>query len=83
MRVCCWAASIAALLTKCISPPLHAVPHGWAVYHMYIQWAIRHVLQTIEYKLLASLNALNVVQSLIIFSGLAAGLTVCAKASTC
>lgn len=29
--------------------------------------------QTVEYKLLASLNALNVAQSLIIFSGLAAG----------
>ena len=51
--------------------------------HMYTEWAIRTTLQTIEYKLLASLNALNVVQSLIIFSGLAAGLTVCAKASTC
>lgn len=36
-------------------------------------------LQTVEYKLLASLNILNVAQSLIIFSGLAAGLTVCAK----
>jgi hypothetical protein len=44
---------------------------------------LRGLLQTIEYKLLASLNALNVVQSLIIFSGLAAGLTVCAKASDC
>lgn len=35
--------------------------------------------QTVEYKLLASLNILNVAQSLIIFTGLAAGLTVCAK----
>lgn len=36
--------------------------------------------QGVEYKLLASLCALNVVQSLIIFVGLAAGLTVCAQA---
>ena len=37
--------------------------------------------QGVEYKLLASLCTLNVVQSMIIFVGLAAGLTVCAQAS--
>lgn len=35
--------------------------------------------QRVEYLLLASLSALNIVQSLIIFVGLAAGLTVCAN----
>ena len=35
--------------------------------------------QKVEYLLLASLCALNIVQSFIIFIGLAAGLTVCAK----
>jgi hypothetical protein len=37
--------------------------------------------QAVEYKLLASLNVLNVVQSFIIFAGMASGLTVCARAS--
>lgn len=37
--------------------------------------------QTVEYKLLASLNALNVAQSLIIFSGLAAGKPPCTEAA--
>ena len=35
--------------------------------------------QRTEYKLLASLNILNVAQSIIIFLGLASGLTVCAR----
>ncbi len=35
--------------------------------------------QRTEYKLLASLNILNVAQSVIIFLGLASGLTVCAR----
>ena len=35
--------------------------------------------QGVEYSLLASLNLLNVAQSVIIFSGLAAGLTVCTQ----
>lgn len=38
--------------------------------------------QRVEYLLLASLSALNIVQSLIIFVGLAAGLTVCANVRT-
>lgn len=37
----------------------------------------------VEYKLLTSLNALNIVQSLIIFFGMAAGLSVCARVSFC
>jgi hypothetical protein len=85
VHICSWADSKAVFLTKCKSPPLRGV----------LTWLGRPTtctlngchfgakLQTIEYKLLASLNALNVVQSLIIFSGLAAGLTVCAKASAC
>ena len=35
--------------------------------------------QDVEYKLMASLNGLNVLQSVIIFSGLIAGLMVCVK----
>lgn len=35
--------------------------------------------QNVEYKLMASLNGLNVLQSVIIFSGLIAGLVVCTK----
>ncbi|CAL5222423.1 g4785 [Coccomyxa viridis] len=35
--------------------------------------------QDVEYKLMASLNGLNVLQSIIIFSGLIAGLMVCVK----
>lgn len=35
--------------------------------------------QDVEYKLMASLNGLNVLQSVIIFSGLIAGLIVCTK----
>lgn len=37
--------------------------------------------QDVEYKLMASLNGLNVLQSVIIFSGLIAGLMVCVKVS--
>ena len=36
--------------------------------------------QGVEYKLMASLNGLNVLQSVIIFTGLIAGLVVCTKA---
>ena len=39
--------------------------------------------QDVEYKLMASLNGLNVLQSIIIFSGLIAGLMVCVKVSRC
>ncbi|CAL8467522.1 g7060 [Coccomyxa elongata] len=35
--------------------------------------------QNVEYKLMASLNGLNMLQSIIIFSGLIAGLVVCTK----
>lgn len=35
--------------------------------------------QVEDYRLSASMNALNVAQSLVIFSGLAAGLVVCTK----
>jgi hypothetical protein len=35
--------------------------------------------QAVEYKLMASLNGLNVLQSVIIFTGLIAGLVVCTK----
>ena len=35
--------------------------------------------QAVEYKLLASLAALNVLQSAVIFSGLVAGLLVCTR----
>ena len=38
--------------------------------------------QDVEYKLMASLNGLNVLQSIIIFSGLIAGLMVCVKVSS-
>ena len=38
--------------------------------------------QDVEYKLMASLNGLNVLQSVIIFSGLIAGLMVCVKVSS-
>ena len=38
--------------------------------------------QNVEYKLMASLNGLNMLQSIIIFSGLIAGLFVCTKVST-
>lgn len=38
--------------------------------------------QNVEYKLMASLNGLNVLQSIIIFSGLIAGLVVCTKVHT-
>ena len=38
--------------------------------------------QVVEYKLLASLAALNVIQSAVIFSGLVAGLLVCTKVRT-
>jgi len=37
--------------------------------------------QDVEYKLMSSLNGLNVLQSIIIFSGLIAGLMVCVKVS--
>lgn len=37
--------------------------------------------QGIEYKLLASLAALNIIQSAVIFSGLVAGLLVCTRVS--
>ncbi len=35
--------------------------------------------QKVEYKLISSLNGLNMLQSIIIFSGLIAGLVVCTK----
>jgi ABC-type transport system involved in Fe-S cluster assembly fused permease/ATPase subunit len=35
--------------------------------------------QNVEYKLLATLNGLNILQSVIIFTGLIAGLVVCTK----
>ena len=38
--------------------------------------------QDVEYKLMASLNGLNVLQSIIIFSGLIAGLMVCVKVNS-
>ena len=44
-------------------------------------YVVRVCLQ-VEYKLLTSLNALNIVQSLIIFFGMAAGLSVCARVSS-
>jgi ABC-type transport system involved in Fe-S cluster assembly fused permease/ATPase subunit len=39
--------------------------------------------QRVEYKLIASLNGLNVLQSVIIFLGLIAGLVVCTKVCAC
>ena len=39
--------------------------------------------QSVEYKLMASLNGLNILQSIIIFTGLIAGLIVCTKVRMC
>lgn len=44
---------------------------------------MRHILQDVEFKLMASLNILNILQSIVMFAGMATGLALCTKARSC